>query len=221
MTYLFQVSAYEESRLLPQVSKALEVRTEMISRKRLPGMWKLTDRFNSMNRGRRRSKLRTRVMSVICLALGLFLFLPAMMEPQELMVPLLVGAAAIGAGIGGLWRSFRHKKNPFEKGARMLLAHANDRIAGKKVTVSFEEDGMCVAVDGTNSTVVPWQALEYAIEAEDIFLFVHNERATLLQKSDLTVGTPEAFRQYIGEKTELMSCSDPHWNVMYSRRDAR
>lgn len=220
MTYLFQVSGYDESRLLPQVTKALEVRTEMISRQRLPGMWKLTDRFNSMARGRKRSKVRTRVMSVICLALGLFLFLPALMEPWELLVPLLVGAFAIGAGIGGLWRSFRRKKNPFEQGARMLLTNANGGIDGKKVTVSFGEEGMCVAVDGAN-TNVPWQALAYAIEAENIFLLVHHERATLLQKSDLTAGTPEAFRQFIAEKTQLVSCSDPHWNVMYSRRDAR
>lgn len=220
MTYLFQVSAYDVSRLLPQVSKALEVRTEMISRQRLPGMWKLTDRFNSMARGRRRSKLRTRVMSVICLALGLFLFLPALMEPEELMVPLLVGAAAIGAGIGGLWRSFRHKKNPFEKGARILLDQANAGIVGKKVTVSFGEDGMSVTVDGANTTIVPYQALECAIEADDIILFVHNERATLLQKSDLAAGTPEAFRQFILKKTELVSCNAPDWNVMYNRRDA-
>jgi len=32
-------------------------------------------------------------------------------------VPLLVGAIAIGAGIGGLWRSRKNKKNLFDKSA--------------------------------------------------------------------------------------------------------
>lgn len=68
-----------------------------------------------LSQGRTRSRLGTRVKSIVCLALGFFLFIPSLVKPQELLVPLLAGVIAIGAGIGGLWRSRKHKKNPFDK----------------------------------------------------------------------------------------------------------
>ena len=92
--YIFHISPYDTEKLLPQVSRALEKRTEMVSRERFPGLWKHTDRFRSMARGRKRSRLRTRGMSALCLAAGIFLAVPGLMEPRELFVPLLVGEAA-------------------------------------------------------------------------------------------------------------------------------
>ena len=43
--YIFHISPYDTEKLLPQVSRALEKRTEMVSRERFPGLWKHTDRF--------------------------------------------------------------------------------------------------------------------------------------------------------------------------------
>lgn len=79
--YIFHISPYDTEKLLPQVSRALEKRTEMVSRERFPGLWKHTDRFRSMARGRKRSRLRTRGMSALCLAAGIFLAVPGLMEP--------------------------------------------------------------------------------------------------------------------------------------------
>ena len=45
--YLFEISSYDISRLLPQVSKALEKRSEHLSRERYPGMWRQIDRLPS------------------------------------------------------------------------------------------------------------------------------------------------------------------------------
>ena len=47
MDYEFQLSPYDGSSLVPQVSCALEKRTESISREKYPKMWKITDHFNS------------------------------------------------------------------------------------------------------------------------------------------------------------------------------
>lgn len=41
--YIFHISPYDTEKLLPQVSRALEKRTEMVSRERFPGLWKHTD----------------------------------------------------------------------------------------------------------------------------------------------------------------------------------
>ena len=90
--YDFQVTPYDTESLLRQVSTALEKRTELISRQRYPGLWENIDRLNTMAKGRQRSSLRTRIMGIVCLVLGIFLFVPGLLKPQELLVPLLAGA---------------------------------------------------------------------------------------------------------------------------------
>ncbi len=39
--YIFHISPYDTEKLLPQVSRALEKRTEMVSRERFPGLWNI------------------------------------------------------------------------------------------------------------------------------------------------------------------------------------
>lgn len=198
--YIFQISPYDTEKLLPQVSQALEKRTEIISREQYPGMWKHTDKFNSMEQGRTRSRLRTRLMSVVCLAVGIFLFVPGLVKPQELVVPLFVGAVAVGVGIGGLWRSRKHKKNPFDKSAKVLLAGKDGISAEQSIVVSFSKDGMTIPIDNGNTEFVAFSGFECAIEAADMLLLVYGERVTVLQKTDLTTGNISDFCKLISEK---------------------
>ena len=169
--YIFHISPYDTEKLLPQVSRALEKRTEMVSRERFPGLWKHTDRFRSMARGRKRSRLRTRGMSALCLAAGIFLAVPGLMEPRELFVPLLVGAAAMGAGIIGLWQSRARKKNPFDRAAKILLEGKDKSSAEQAASVSFSEEGMTVPAGGGKAEFVPYREFECAVETADSFLW--------------------------------------------------
>ena len=180
--YIFHISPYDTEKLLPQVSRALEKRTEMVSRERFPGLWKHTDRFRSMARGRKRSRLRTRGMSALCLAAGIFLAVPGLMEPRELFVPLLVGAAAMGAGIIGLWQSRARKKNPFDRAAKILLEGKDKSSAEQAASVSFSEEGMTVPAGS--------------------FLFVFGGRVLLLQKMDLKAECIGDFCSLISEKVK-------------------
>ena len=68
--FVFRLTPYDTELLLPQVRKALEMRTEQLSRQRYPALWAQTDRFRKMSKGRTRSRLRTTVMSMLCLVLG-------------------------------------------------------------------------------------------------------------------------------------------------------
>lgn len=195
--FSFQISPYDADNLLPQVSRVLEKRTELVSRKKYPGLWKLTDQFNAMSHMRTRSNLRTRLMSILCLVLGIFLFVPGIMEPQELLVPLLAGACAIGAGIGGLWRSGRYRKNPFDRSARLLL-EGKDTLSDT-IEVSFSDSEMSVSAEHTCVEHVSFSSFEYIIETFDLFLLFYDTRVTALHKSDLC-GTVDAFRDFISEK---------------------
>ena len=197
--FSFQISPYNIDKLLSQTSRALEKRTELVSRKQCPGLWKFTDQFNAAFQMQTRSKLRTKFMSIICLVLGVFLFVPGVMEPQELIVPLLVGLLAIGAGIGGLWRGRKHKENPFDKSARLLLEKRDIFTAEQTIVVSFSETEMSVTVGSNRTEQVPYRNFEYVIETPDIFLLFYDTRVTVLQKSDLS-GTVDGFCNFISEK---------------------
>lgn len=200
--YIFRITPYDTEKLLPQVSKALKKRTEQVSRQQCPGIWKQTDRFRAMAKGKTRSRLRTRVMSVVCLVLGVFLLVPGLMDPQELLVPRIVGAVAVGAGIGGLWRSRKHRHNPFDKPADILLTDLNDRLTGKLCTMTFTDQGMTASVSDDSSETVPWQEVSCAVETEDTFLLVYRDRVALLQKKDLSEGGKEEFRTLLASSAK-------------------
>ena len=178
--YIFHISPYDTEKLLPQVSRALEKRTEMVSRERFPGLWKHTDRFRSMARGRKRSRLRTRGMSALCLAAGIFL----------------------GAGIIGLWQSRARKKNPFDRAAKILLEGKDKSSAEQAASVSFSEEGMTVPAGGGKAEFVPYREFECAVETADSFLFVFGGRVLLLQKMDLKAECTGDFCSLISEKVK-------------------
>jgi len=198
--YVFKLSPYDTTYFLPQVSAALEKRTESVSRERFPGLWEKTDKLNERSKGEKKNTTGTKIKSIICLLLGIFLFVPGMMEPQELLIPLLVGAVAIGAGIGGLWRSRKNRKNPFDKSAARLLQGKDTISAENPVVVIFSEEGMMLPADSEEAELVPYGNFERVIEAQDIFLFVFGERVMVLQKGDLTDSDVSGFSEFIARK---------------------
>ena len=195
--YNFQITPYDTESLLQQVSKALEKRTEFVSRERYPSLWENIDKLNAVSKGKRRSSLRSKVMSIICLVLGVFLFVPGLMKPQELLVPLLVGAFAIVIGIVYLYIGRKGKKNPFDKSARLLLMGKDTISAKQSIMVSFSESGMEIRADDREPQHIPYSDFESMIETEDLFLFVHDTRITVLQKKDLTSNDITDFRNFI------------------------
>ncbi|MBU5625818.1 YcxB family protein [Oscillibacter sp. MSJ-2] len=197
--FRFQISSYDTALLLPQVSKALEKRTELVSRNAHPVLWKAADRLNAVTHGRTRSKLRTKIMSVICLVLGIFLFVPGLMEPQALFVPLLTGAVAVGAGIGGLWQGRARRKNRFDRPAELLLKRARTLSPGPSAAVYFSEAGMALPAGNGDAEWIPYGGFERIIETSDGFLFIFDTRAVMLQKCDLAFGAVNEFRKLLME----------------------
>ena len=195
--YNFQITPYDTESLLQQVSKALEKRTEFVSRERYPGLWENIDKLNDVSKGKHRSSLRSKIMSIICLVLGVFLFVPGLIKPQELLVPLLVGAFAIVIGIVYLYIGRNGKKNPFDKSARLLLMGKDTISAKQSIMVSFSESGMEIRVDDKEPQHIPYSDFESMIETEDLFLFIHDTRITILQKKDLTSNATTDFRNFI------------------------
>ena len=198
--YIFQISPYDINCLLTQVSKALEKRTELISRERYPDMWQFTDRMNTAAQGKSRSSFRTKLLSIVCLVAGIFLLVPGLIKPQELFMPLLAGTAALMIGIVGLWCSRKNKKNPFDKSAKLLLTGKDVIPEGQAITVIFSDNGMTIPADNNNTEFVSYNDFECAIETTDAFLFVYGDRVAVLQKKDLTTDNLKDFSNQISEK---------------------
>ena len=82
MEYNFVFQAVpEQEELFRQVSQGLEKLTEMYSREKLPGLWKVTDRLNRAQEGKApissgRRNFR-RVMALVDWLLGIFALIPA------------------------------------------------------------------------------------------------------------------------------------------------
>ena len=115
MEYKFVFQAVpEQEELFRQVSQGLEKLTEMYSREKLPGLWKVTDRLNRAQEGKApissgRRNFR-RVMALVDWLLGIFALIPAVQSPKELGTLLAVGVrrsvwapACSGCCSPGLW----------------------------------------------------------------------------------------------------------------------
>ncbi len=103
MEFEFVLTKYNYESFIPQVSKALEKRTELISRKRCPKMWKYTDSLSSRDKAKeeklKKRRKRYKVYGIFLILIGLFLLIPSLMKPEELLMPLFTGAFATGLGL--------------------------------------------------------------------------------------------------------------------------
>lgn len=201
--YIFNVTPMDADILLPQVSRALEKRTELLSRERYPELCKQTDKLNSQGSKHRRNPTRTKVTGILCLLLGLFLFIPGMMKPQELLVPLIAGAFGVVVGLASLWRSRKRKKNPFDEPARKLLA-GKASVEPGRYRVCFSQQEMTLKnIADHRGESVPYSTFEYVIETEDTFLITFGTRVSILQKKDLSEGGISNFRSHISSKVNI------------------
>lgn len=200
--FIFSLTPYDTETLLPQVRRALEKRTELLSRKQYPALWALTDRFRARSRnGSCRNPLRTRVLSVVCLVLGLVLLIPGLMDPGELLVPLLAGAVGVCAGVNGLWRAGAKPKDLFDVSARKLLSGAENIPAGQ-ITVTFTTEGIEITDPEKTVSFVSYNEVETVVQTADAVLVVYGERVMLLQKRDLAEGEETDLFQLLRQKTD-------------------
>lgn len=198
----------EDDRYLPQISAALEDLTNARSRKRMPGLWKLTDRLNAMPKVsetvQRRRRIRYRIYGVLFILAGIFLTVPGLMKPKELFVPLLTGLFALFSGITYL-RLFgtQKKKNHFDKPAARLLANRRNADTASAAAV-FTDTGLLISADEEEEHV-PYAAIERICCTEDLFLVIYAEKVLLLQKQDLAEHSPEAFTGFLTSRDVTIS----------------
>lgn len=224
--FRFEIGPYDTGKLLPQLSRALELRTELYSRQRLPLLWRWTDWLRGRNTGRTEHRLRARILALLCLALGLFLLIPGLMEPRELLTPLLVGVASTLAGLAGLWRSRKRKEsspgqgaahglwrnrrnNPFDQAARKLLEGKEALSAEEALSAFFSQEGMVLCQGEIQLALVPYGDFTEVFETADAWLLVHGDQAVVLQRKDLRGGDAAGLRAALSARIAGYRVVDP------------
>ena len=198
--YVFRITAMGEE-YLPQISYALEKRNELLSRVQYPGLWKVTDQLRASAREPSRGrKIFRKLLSVFCLCCGILLFVPGLMKPEELRIPLFAGAIGIGTGVGGLLRGKIKRKNPFDKSARLLLAQRKTTDDAK---AAFREDGMMIVAGGSEE-LISYDKLEYIIEATGMLLITFSGNVIAVKKDDMVGGEMARFRRFISDRVAFV-----------------
>ena len=192
MDYVFQVNGCPPGDWTQQVALALEKRTALYSREKLPVLWRLTDRLGTPNMPEpvlKRRRIRSRIYGVILVLLGLFLLIPGLIEPQTLKVPLFAGLFATMTGILQMLPRRKHPVKRYLRTANSLLAH---RQTVRGTAIRFDEKGI---VDGDSS--IAFAQFDSIIEGPDLYFLAWGEKGMILWKQELTGSTPEAFSAFL------------------------
>lgn len=203
--FIFSMKPYDAETLSAQVAWMLEKRVELASRKNLPGLWKVTDKLNAAPRApeaelKRRRESRRRFGGLF-LVMGIFLFVPGIMKPQELPLPLVVGFLAIVLGVLYLRRD-GEKKNAYEKKAKQLLEKMNTSMESQKLRLVFGDTELAMSGAGEDKKI-SYGTIECALETADLFGLIYENQLVLLQKKELLLGTAEDLRKRLEENSNV------------------
>lgn len=204
MEYSFKITQYNADTLVDEVAAALEKQVELNSRAKLPAIWSFIDKSSSRRADEgviRRRKIVRKIYGIILLVLGIFLLLPGLMKPKELLLPLIVGIISAVIGILQIlpWKSSKRK---FRKIAEKLLAGNKkmvDEDVKKALAVHFKNEGMFLP----NHSIIAYSDFQNIIETENIYFLVWQGKVTILQKKDLAKEKPEKFLNFLEKKTNL------------------
>lgn len=196
------VPTHYSPELQSELAKALRARTEIVSRKKNPKLWRMTDgvnRFAEECRAddpllKRRGIVRT-VLSVILAAAGVFLLVTGLMEPKNMTLLVTGVIALVIAAARFLPRPAADMTRQFQKSAALLLKSLGGLDLSSKPKIRFTDEAMQIKTN-QKSADFPYEKMETLVETPSLFLLTHSGSATVLQKKDLILGTPEEFLDF-------------------------
>ena len=149
MEYVFVLTEYDEATFKPQV-RVLEKERNWFQ-EIIPQNVEFIDKMNSKEKASeevlKKRRRRFKVYGTLFIIAGLFLFIPSLMKPKEMLLPLLAGAFAVVLGIFYLRSGKNTKKEKvtsFDKAAIQLF-NEYEKLSSEKVSVTFTDDKIQLA----------------------------------------------------------------------------
>lgn len=205
MEYIFRITQYNADALEDEVAAALKLRLELYSRKRLPALWRFVDRNNSRRASEgviKRWSIISKIYGIVMVVMGIILLVPGLLDPRELLVPLIAGMISVVFGVGCIWPWRKQSNRKFHKIAENLLAGMRkplEETTEAPLLVRFTEEGMSLP----NNSFIAYQDFQTIIEVDSIYFLIWRDKVTILQKKDLVEERQEAFLAFLEEMTSL------------------
>lgn len=194
--------------LQDELAKALRARTEIISRKKNPKLWRITDSVNRFTEEHgadapalKRRKLIQTGLSAVLAAAGVFLLVTGLMEPRNTtmlaagIIALIIAAARL------LPKPDASMTRQFQKSASLLLKSLGGMDLSSKPKIRFTDETMQIK-SNQRSADFPYEKMEILVQTPRLFVLTHSGSATVLQKKDLILGTPEEFLDFFRAHTD-------------------
>ncbi|MCQ2421009.1 MAG: hypothetical protein MJ118_07720 [Clostridia bacterium] len=188
--FVFSIGSYS-SELLPEVEAILHSEVEQSSRNRLPGLWKITDRLNQ-SQGKAPRKNRPVVVLVlqelILFALGVFLFVPGIMQAQKWNAMTVFGGLLILIAAARLLpKAGSSSEKKIKMSADALLQSLNRIDPKEKAKVEIRESDVRIS-SKSGERCMAFENMNAAYETSKLFAFVSRGSVTLVQKKNLRQG---------------------------------
>ena len=177
-------------------------------------MWEHADRAAAKDTPEKKASrekaaaIRHRLWGIVFLALGIFLVVPGIMEPGKLTVPLIVGAIAVLMGVKRLFGKYVSAEEKmmrrYEASARQLLNQLNRAQESGAPTLTFDEETMTMTTPNGSEEVVPYTAMEYVIEEEDLILITFGTKITVIRQTEIVDGDIAEFLPFMEDKTTVI-----------------
>ena len=213
MAFVFTRAPLDEV-LLPQMAHALKTRIDSLSRLKYPAMWEHADRAAAKDTPEKKASrekaaaIRHRLWGIVFLALGIFLVVPGIMEPGKLTLPLIVGAIAVLMGVKRLFGKYISAEEKmmrrYDASARQLLNQLNRAQTTGEPTLTFDEEAMTMTTPNGSEEVVPYTAMEYVIEEEDLILITFGTKITVIRQTEIVDGDIAEFLPFMEDKTTVI-----------------
>lgn len=116
-------------------------------------------------------------------------------EPRN-TTPLAAGAIVLVIAAARLLpRPDTSMTRQFQRSASLLLKSLGGMDLSSKPKIRFTDEAMQIKTN-QKSADFPYEKMETLVETPSLFLLTHSGSATVLQKKDLILGTPEEFLDF-------------------------
>ena len=118
-----------------------------------------------------------------------------LMSVKYSLLWLLLAVALVIAAARLLPRPDASMTRQFQRSASLLLKSLGGMDLSSKPKIRFMDEAMQIKTN-QKSADFPYEKMETLVETPSLFLLTHSGSATVLQKKDLILGTPEEFLDF-------------------------
>ena len=184
-----------------QLVEPLKKITELNSRKKVAALWKIADGLNRRKKHvskeviNRRIK-RYRKWGFLIVLMSLFLFIPSITSPKELLVPLILSSITTVIGLFFVFSCSGSYDKRLKKSAHLLVKSLENV---KNYDIAFKDDG----IDLNKADFIKYSDIKLLTKTQDFYVIFYRENVTVFSINTLNNVSNDLFEEFLFDKTGL------------------